>query len=159
MRVAIGNDHVGLSLKPAVMAELEKLGVEVINAGVDRPERVDYPDYAAKVGRLVQSGAADRGILICGSGVGMCIAVNKLHGIRASVAHDVYSAHQGVEHDDMNVLCLGSQTTGAAVAGELVSAFVSAQFNQVERFALRIRKIAELEQSGAPLERADHETN
>jgi len=159
MRVAIGNDHIGLSLKPAVLAELEKLGVEVINAGVDAPERVDYPDYAAKVGRIVQSGEADRGILICGSGVGMCIAVNKLHGIRASVAHDVYSAHQGVEHDDMNVLCLGSQTTGAAVAGELVNAFISAQFNQIERFALRVRKITELEQSGAPLERADHETN
>ncbi len=79
----------------------------------------------------------------------MCIAVNKLHGIRASVAHDVYSAHQGVEHDDMNVLCLGSQTTGAAVAGELVNAFISAQFNQIERFALRVRKITELEQSGA----------
>ena len=134
MRVAIGNDHIGLSLKTAVLAELEKLGVEVINAGVDVPSTGRLPGLCRKGCRLVQSGEADRGILICGSGVGMCIAVNKLHGIRASVAHDVYSAHQGVEHDDMNVLCLGSQTTGAAVAGELVNAFISAQFNQIERF-------------------------
>ena len=148
MRIAVGNDHIGLALKPAVLEELSRLGVEVINAGVDVAERVDYPDYAAKVGRLVQGGEVDRGILICGSGVGMCMAVNKLHGIRASVAHDTYSAHQGVEHDDMNVLCLGSQIAGPALAHELVSAFVNAEFNQVERFAARIRKITELEQTG-----------
>lgn len=145
MRIAIGNDHVGLSLKAAVMAELQRLGVEVINIGTDTAERSDYPDFAAEVGRLVQSGDADRGILICGSGIGMNMAVNKVQSIRASVAHDTYSARQGVEHDDMNVLCLGSQIIGDAVAAELVRAFLTAEFNQVPRYAERIRKISALE--------------
>jgi ribose 5-phosphate isomerase B len=147
MRIAIGNDHVGLSLKPAVLAELQRLGQEVVNEGTDNVDRTDFPDYAEKVGRRIQSGEADRGILICGSGIGMTMAANKLRRIRACVAHDSYSARQGVEHDEMNVLCLGSQVIGNAVAAEVVRAFIEAEFNQIPRYAARVDKITALETS------------
>src|SRR5581483_8478601 len=109
MRIVLGADHAGFELKGALRPELERLGHEVLDVGTFSPDPVDYPDIAALVARAVQSGQADRGVLVCGSGVGACVAANKLHGIRAGVCHDTYSAHQGVEHDDMNVLCLGSR--------------------------------------------------
>lgn len=149
MRIGIGNDHAGLPLKAAVLAELHAAGHTVIDFGTDATTSVDFPDFAGLVGRALQRGEIDRGILICGSGVGMCIAANKLHGVRASIAHDIYSAHQGVEHDGMNVLCLGSRVIGEAVAQELVRAFVAAEFQNEERFIRRLNKVALFEQHGA----------
>lgn len=147
MRVAVGFDHRGVRLRPAVLARLAALGHEAVDFGVDTDAvRVDYPDLAVAVGGALQEGQAERGILVCGSGVGACVAVNKLRGIRAGICHDVYSAHQGVEHDDMNVLCLGSEIVGAAVADELVSAFLAARFDGGERYVSRLRKVEELEE-------------
>jgi ribose 5-phosphate isomerase B len=145
MRVALGNDHAGLPIKAAIMAELQELGHEVVDYGTDETRSVDYPDFAAPVGNAVSSGEADRGILICGSGIGMCIAVNKMHGIRASVTHDTYSARQGVEHDDMNVMCLGGKIIGELTARELVRAFAAAEFQREARYQRRIDKVIELE--------------
>ncbi len=144
-RIAIGSDHAGMSLKLIVADELKNLGVDVQDFGVHSGESVDFPDYAAPVGRAIQNGQADRGILVCGSGVGMCIAANKLHGIRACVTHDTYSAHQGVEHDDMNVMCLGGRIVGEEVARELVRAFVNARYLNEARYQRRLAKIARLE--------------
>ncbi len=146
MRVAVGNDHAGLPLKAAVIGELERLGHEVLDFGTNASSSVDFPDFATPVGHAIQQGEADRGILICGSGVGMCIAANKMHGIRASVAHDTYSAHQGVEHDGMNVLCLGSRIVGDELARELVRAFMGASFQREERFIRRLNKVNALEE-------------
>jgi ribose 5-phosphate isomerase B len=122
---------------------------DVVDLGTDDASvRVDYPDKARQVGEAIQSGEAERGILVCGSGVGASVAACKLAGIRAAICHDVYSAHQGVEHDDMNVLCLGSEVVGASVARELVAAFVAACFNTVEpRYAARLEKVAEMERT------------
>jgi ribose 5-phosphate isomerase B len=145
MRVAVAADHAGFPLKAAVLDELTRLGVEPLDLGVASAQSVDFPDYAERVGRALQQGQAERGVLICGSGVGMAIAANKLQGVRASVAHDRYSAHQGVEHDSMNVLCLGSRVVGEAVARELVQAFVGAEFQMEERFRRRLDKINRLE--------------
>jgi ribose 5-phosphate isomerase B len=146
MRIAVGTDHVGLLLKQPVVATLAALGVEVIDLAPENTNSVDFPDYAERVGRAIQRGEADRGILVCGSGIGMCLSANKMQGIRASVAHDVYSAHQGVEHDDMNVLCLGSRVIGPALAEELVRSFVGAEFEADPRFLRRVGKINALEQ-------------
>jgi ribose 5-phosphate isomerase B len=145
MRVAVACDHAGFPLKEPVLAELTKLGVEALDFGVASPDTVDFPDYAARVGRALQQDQAERGILICGSGVGMAIAACKMKGVRASVTHDTYSAHQGVEHDSMNVMCLGSRVIGAALAAELVRAFVQARFQHEERFLRRLDKINRLE--------------
>jgi ribose 5-phosphate isomerase B len=152
MRIAFGNDHAGLPLRAAVLDELQQLQIEVADFGVTSPESVDFPDFAALVGNAIQNGEADRGILICGSGVGVCIAANKMHGIRASIAHDTYSAHQGVEHDGMNVLCLGGRIVGDAVARELVLAFVRAEFQPETRFLRRVNKINTLEATGKAYE-------
>jgi ribose 5-phosphate isomerase B len=149
MRVGVGNDHAGLPIKAAVLAELLALGHEVTDCGVNSGESVDFPDYAATVGRALQRGEVERGILICGSGVGMAIAANKLHGVRASIAHDTYSAHQGVEHDGMNVLCLGSRVIGDEVARELVRAFMGARFQEEPRFIRRLNKVSGMEENGA----------
>lgn len=145
MRIAVATDHAGFPLKRVVLDELAKLGVEALDLGVDNPTAVDFPDYAARVGRALQQQQAERGILICGSGVGMAIAANKMAGVRACVTHDTYSAHQGVEHDSMNVMCLGSRVIGDEVARELVRAFAQAQFQQEERFIRRLDKINRLE--------------
>lgn len=145
MKVAVGSDHAGFPLKPIVVDELQSIGVEVTDKGTYNLDRVDFPDFAALVGRAIQSGEVDRGILICGSGVGVCIAANKMHGIRASVTHDTYSAHQGVEHDGMNVMCLGSRIIGEEVARELVRSFIGAEFQAEARFINRVNKIAALE--------------
>ncbi len=146
MRIAVGSDHAGFVGKQAVVDELQRLGHEVIDHGVFDDDSVDFPDYAALVGRSLQTGEADRGVLLCGSGVGMAIAANKLPGVRASVAHDTYSAHQGVEHDGMNVLCLGARIVGEALLRELVRAYAGAEFQQEERFLRRVQKINTLEQ-------------
>jgi ribose 5-phosphate isomerase B len=149
VRVAVAFDHRGVKLREAILAELEALGHDVIDLGVDAPEpRVDYPDLAKKVGEAVVTGAAERGLLVCGSGVGASIAACKLPRVRAAICHDAYSAHQGVEHDDMNVLCLGSGIVGPSLACELVSAFLGASFDGGERYVRRLEKIEQFEKEG-----------
>lgn len=149
MKVAVGFDHRGVRLRATVLAKVMELGFDAVDCGVHTDEvRVDYPDLAAAVGGEVQAGRADRGVLVCGSGVGACVAANKLHGIRAGICHDAYSARQGVEHDDMNVLCLGSEIVGQAVAAELVAGFLAARFDGGERYVARLRKVQELEERG-----------
>jgi ribose 5-phosphate isomerase B len=129
-----------------VLAELAARGDDVLDVGADASEpRVDYPDKAREVGEAIRAGEAERGILVCGSGVGASVAANKLRGIRAGLCHDTYSAHQGVEHDDMNVLCLGSEVIGAELASELVRAFLAAQFEGGERYVRRLEKVEEME--------------
>lgn len=141
MIVALSNDHAGLPIKAAVIDELEKMGHQVVDYGTQENRSVDFPDFAAPVGRALQKGEAGRGILICGSGVGMCIAANKMRGVRACVTHDTYSAHQGVEHDAMNVMCLGGKVIGELVARELVRSFMEAQFQEEDRFIRRLKKV------------------
>ena len=146
MRVAVAFDHRGVKLREKLLAELEALQHEAIDLGVDAPEpRVDYPDVARTLGNALIAGRAERGVLVCGSGVGASIAACKLAGVRAAVCHDTYSAHQGVEHDDMNVLCLGSEIVGAELAGELVHAFLGARFDGGERYVRRLEKIEAME--------------
>ena len=146
MRVAVAFDHRGVKLRERVFEELLALSHEVVDLGTDTDrERVDYPDKAREIGEAVRSGEAERGVLDCGSGVGAAVAACKVPGIRAAICHDVYSAHQGVEHDDMNVLCLGSGVIGPDLAGELVRAFLAAQFNGGERYVHRLEKIEAME--------------
>jgi ribose 5-phosphate isomerase B len=148
MRVAVAFDHAGYGLKHFVMDTLQSAGCEVLDLGTDSPAAVDFPDYAEKLGRTIQDGKAERGILVCGSGVGACIAANKLKGIYAGLCHDTYSAHQGVEHDDMNVLCLGARIIGPELAKEIIYAFLQANFTAEERHLRRVNKIRKLEQDG-----------
>ena len=148
MKIAFACDHGGFPLKPVVLEAIRAAGHEVLDLGTDSPERVDYPDYALKLGQALQTGQAERGVLVCGSGVGACVAVNKVHGIRAGICHDTYSAHQGVEHDDMNVLCLGARIIGPEVAPELVRAFLGAQFWNREPYVRRLVKVKAIEASG-----------
>jgi ribose 5-phosphate isomerase B len=146
MRVAVAFDHRGVKLRARVLEELAALGHAVVDLGTDTDERrVDYPDKAREVGEAIRSGAAERAVLVCGSGVGASIAACKLAGIRAAICHDVYSAHQGVEHDDMNVLCLGSEVVGGELAADLVRAFLVARFAGGERYVRRLMKIEEME--------------
>ena len=148
MRVAVAFDHRGVKIREHLLDLLAELGHEVVDLGVDAPEpRVDYPDKAREVGEAIRAGEADRGVLVCGSGVGASVAANKLPGIRAGLCHDTYSAHQGVEHDDMNVLCLGSEVVGAELAAELVRVFLGAAFDGGERYVRRLEKIEEMEKS------------
>ena len=146
MRVVIGGDHAGFQLKQIISESLRSAGHTVIDVGTDSEEPVDYPDYAETLGKVVVEGQADRGVLICGSGVGASVAANKIPGIRAGLCHDSYSAHQGVEHDEMNVLVLGARVIGIALAQELVDGFLAAQFNHEERHRRRLQKIKALEQ-------------
>jgi len=145
MRVAIGADHAGFTLKQDLAAELRRLGHEVLDLGTNGPAPVDYPDFAQAVGQAVIKHEVDRGVLICGSGVGASVAVNKMPGIRGAVCHDTYSAHQGVEHDDMNVLVLGSRIIGTELAYELLRAFLGAQFSGEERHVRRLAKVKAIE--------------
>jgi ribose 5-phosphate isomerase B len=146
LRIAIGSDHAGLNIKAPLSAYLESLGHEVLDVGpMSYDPDDDYPDFAAEVARRVASGEAERGIMMCGSGVGASVAANKIVGVRAAVCHDVYSAHQGVEHDDMNVLCIGARIVGEEVAKELVAAFAGATFSGEERHQRRLRKVLALE--------------
>lgn len=145
MKVAVACDHAGFPMKEIVLETVRIAGHDATNLGTDSSEPVDYPDYAEKVGRAIQKGEADRGILICGSGVGAAIAANKMRGIRAGVCHDTYSAHQSVEHDDANVLALGARIIGPELAVELVHAFLKARFTGEERHVRRVAKILDLE--------------
>jgi ribose 5-phosphate isomerase B len=148
MRVAVAFDHRGVKLRERVLDELAALHHDVLDLGTDSDaERVDYPDKALELGLALRGGDAERGILICGSGVGASVAASKVPGIRAAICHDVYSAHQGVEHDDLNVLCLGSEVIGGELALDLVRAFLGAEFDGGERYAARLQKIEAMERS------------
>ncbi len=148
MRIAVAFDHRGVKLRERVLEELAALGHETVDLGTDTDAvRVDYPDKAREIGEAVTSGDAERGVLVCGSGVGASVAACKVAGIRAAICHDAYSAHQGVEHDDMNVLCLGSGVVGADLATELVRAFLTARFDGGERYVRRLEKIEAMERT------------
>ncbi len=146
MRIAVGADHAGTPLNETAIAELRRLGHDVVDLGTHDPSQPDdYPDYAAAVAEQVTSGRCDRGLLICGSGVGVSVAANKVPGIRAAMCHDTYSAHQGVEHDNMNVLCLGARVVGPELMLDLVGAFLAARFTGEERHRRRLEKVMTLE--------------
>jgi RpiB/LacA/LacB family sugar-phosphate isomerase len=147
MNVVIACDHAGFPLKAVVREEVLAAGHKVTDVGTNNPEPVDYPDYALTAGKAVAEKRADRAIVVCGSGVGACIAANKIFGVYAGVCHDSYSAHQAVEHDDMNVLCLGARIIGSEVARELVRVFLSAKFSGEERHLRRVKKIRKIESS------------
>lgn len=148
MRVAIGADHGGFVWKGRLADALREAGHEVVDLGTHSAEPVDYPDYARAVGRAVLDGRAQRGVLICGSGAGAAIAANKMRGIRAALAHDTYTAHQMVEHDDANVCCLGARVVGPELAAEIVTVFVSARFSGEERHVRRLKKVSAIEEEG-----------
>jgi ribose 5-phosphate isomerase B len=146
VKVALGFDHRGFRLRDAVFAAVAAAGHDAVDLGVETDEvRVDYPDVARDVGMAIRSGRAQRGVLVCGSGVGASVAACKIPGIRAAICHDAYSAHQGVEHDDMNVLCLGSEVVGPSLAGELVRSFLAAAFAGEGRYLARLEKVEALE--------------
>jgi len=145
MKIAIGADHAGFELKERVKALLQELKHQVLDLGTMNSDPVDYPDYAEAVGLAVRDGKADRGILLCGSGVGASVAANKIPGVRAGLCHDHYSAHQGVEHDDMNVLVTGGRVIGESVALELVQAFLDSKFSAEERHQRRLEKVKAIE--------------
>ncbi len=146
MKVAVACDHAGFELKETVVNKIKTLGHEVLDCGCDGTQRVDFPDYAAKAGALLQQKQADRAVLICGSGIGMCIAANKLRGVYACVCHDAYSAHQGVEHDNMNALCLGALVVGKHVAEEVVERFLAASYFNEGNYKKRVDKVLALEE-------------
>jgi ribose 5-phosphate isomerase B len=148
MRVAIGSDHAGYELKEAVKSFLVGQHREVVDVGTYHGDPVDYPDCAEAVGAALRASRAERGIILCGSGVGASMAANRIPGIRAGLCHDTYSAHQGVEHDDMNVLCLGSEIVGQSLAAELVRAFLGARFDGGERYVRRLEKVEAIEKEG-----------
>jgi ribose 5-phosphate isomerase B len=150
MKVVIGSDHAGFQLKNAMGDVLRSMGNDVLDIGAFNENPSDYPDFAEAVGRAVLDGKAERGVLICGSGVGASVAANKLPGIRAGICHDTYSAHQGVEHDNMNVLVLGSRIVGVALAQDLVRAFMGAKFTNEERHVRRLGKVKALETKYCP---------
>ena len=149
MKIAVGFDHAGFPLKETVLKAIQDAGHEPIDMGTNSAEPVDFPDITEKVGRVVQSGEAERGILVCGSGIGACIAANKMKGVYASICHDTYSAAQGVLHDDMNVLCLGGRVIGPELAKALIPAFLNANYlgndSGGERLARRVNKIHKME--------------
>lgn len=145
LRYAIGGDHAGFSLKQEVVAMLREHGALAVDCGTHSTEACDFPDFAEKVALEILAGRADRGVLVCGSGVGVSVAANKFPGIRASLCHDTYSARQGVEHDDMNVLCIGARVIGPELAFECVRAFLNARYSPQPRHAKRLEKILDIE--------------
>jgi ribose 5-phosphate isomerase B len=148
VRVAVAFDHRGVRLREALLEELSDLGHEIVDLGTDTDSRrIDYPDKAVEVGDAIRNGEAERAVFVCGSGVGASVAASKLPGIRAAICHDVYSAHQGVEHDDMNVLCLGSEVIGPSLARDLTRAFLGARFDGGERYVKRLKKIEDMERA------------
>jgi ribose 5-phosphate isomerase B len=148
MKIAAAFDHRGVKLRERVLEEIVRAGHEPVDLGTDAPEpKIDYPDKAQEIGEAIKAGSAERGVLVCGSGIGASIAACKVDGIRAAICHDTYSAHQGVEHDDMNVLCIGSEVVGAELAGELIRAFLGACFDGGERYVRRLEKIETLERT------------
>jgi ribose 5-phosphate isomerase B len=152
MKVAVGFDHAGFPLRQTVLAAIQAAGAEVVDFGTTSSDPVDFPDYANKVGAAIQSGQVERGILVCGSGIGACIAANKMKGVYASICHDTYSAAQGVMHDDMNLLCLGGRVIGPELAASLIKAFLGARYlggdPGGERLARRVGKIKRMEEFG-----------
>src|SRR5262245_49598513 len=147
MRIAVAFDHRGVKLREKILEVLAELGHETVDLGTDAPQpRIDYPDKAREIGEAIRSGDAERGVLVCGSGVGASVAAAKIPGIRAAICHDIYSAHQGVEHDDMNVLCLGSEVVGPELAADLIKAFLGAEFIGGGRYARRLEKVREIEE-------------
>jgi ribose 5-phosphate isomerase B len=150
MQVAVAFDHRGVHLRDKVLETLGADGHSIVDLGTDTDaHRIDYPDKAAELGAALGDGRAERGILVCGSGVGASVAACKIAGIRAAICHDVYSAHQGVEHDDMNILCLGSEVIGPSLAADLVRAFLAARFDGGERYVQRLEKVAAMERKMA----------
>jgi ribose 5-phosphate isomerase B len=148
VNVAVAFDHRGVHLRDKILETLREEGHEIVDLGTDTDAvRIDYPDKAAELGASLKDGQAERGVLVCGSGVGAAVAACKIAGIRAAICHDVYSAHQGVEHDDMNVLCLGSEVVGPSLAADLVRAFLAARFDGGERYVARLRKVEEMERA------------
>jgi ribose 5-phosphate isomerase B len=148
MKVAVAFDHRGVYLRHRVLEALRDGGYDVVDLGTnDAMVRIDYPDKARELGEVILRGDAERGILVCGSGVGAAVAASKIRGIRAAICHDVYSAHQGVEHDDMNVLCLGSEVIGPSLAADLVKAFLGAEFDGGEAYVRRLKKIEDMERA------------
>ena len=146
MKIAVGSDHAGFVLKQEVALHLSRMGHTVVDLGAYNAEPSDYPDFAAVVGKALMAGTSDRGILICGSGGRVCVAANKMPGVRAAICHDTYSAHQGAEHDDMNILVMGSRILGSALALDIVEAFLSARFRaSEERFVRRLTKLNDIE--------------
>jgi ribose 5-phosphate isomerase B len=149
MIVAVGFDHAGVSLRTRLLALIESLGHQVLDLGTDRPEPpIDYPEKALAVGQAVVSGRADRGIIVCGSGAGVSVAACKIRGVRATTVHDTYTAHQCVEHDNLNVLCLGGRVIGPELAAEIVTAFLRAEFSGEERHVRRLAEVEEIERTG-----------
>ncbi len=148
MRIVVGADHRGYELKNEIAAALKQAGHETLDVGTHSADTVDYPDYARAIGGALTDGLAERGVLVCGSGVGASIAANKIRGVRAALCHDTYSARQGVEHDDMNVLCLGARVIDSELALELVRAFLDARLSGEERYLRRLEKVAEMERQG-----------
>jgi len=146
MKIAVACDHGGFPLKAKAIEVIRAAGHEVLDLGTNSTDPVDYPDYAKAVGEAIQQGKVERAVFLCGSGVGACVAANKMRGIRAGVCHDTYSAHQGVEHDDMNVLCLGARIIGPELAPELVRAFIGAKFTAEERHLRRVGKVKKMEE-------------
>lgn len=147
MIVAVGFDHAGFPLRERLLALITTLGHEVMDLGTDRPEPLDYPDKALEVGRAVASGEAERGVIVCGSGAGVSVAACKIDGVRACTIHDTYTAHQGVEHDGVNVLCLGGRVVGSELAAEIVTAFLAATVSDEERHVRRRAKVLEIERT------------
>jgi ribose 5-phosphate isomerase B len=152
MTIACGFDHAGFPLKEAVLAVLRETGHDTLDLGTDSTDPVDYPDVALKVARAVRDGEAERGVLVCGSGAGVAVAATKVPGIRAATVHDTYTAHQAVEHDDVNVLCLGARVIGPELAEEVLRAFAHAAYTGEERHARRLGKIMEIEREGLDAE-------
>ena len=148
MRIVVGADHRGYELKGEIAAALKQAGHETLDVGTHSADSVDYPDYARAIGKALSDGLAERGVLVCGSGVGASIAANKIRGVRAALCHDTYSARQGVEHDDMNVLCLGARVIDSELALGLVQAFLDARLSGEERYRRRLEKVAEMERQG-----------
>ncbi|GAA4458434.1 MULTISPECIES: ribose 5-phosphate isomerase B [Novipirellula] len=148
LRVAIGGDHAGFPLKKMIVERFGDQVTAMIDCGTDSEARCDYPDFAVAVAKEILAGRADKGIMVCGSGVGVSVAANKIDGIRASICHDTYSAHQGVEHDDMNVLCIGGRIIGSELAFEIVQAFLAAQYEPEDRHARRLAKVLKIEKEG-----------
>lgn len=145
MKLVIGSDHAGFGLKASLVEHIRSLGHEVHDVGSFDPEPVDFPDIAQLLTSMIRQGKAERGLMVCGTGVGAAIAANKVHGIRAAVCHDVHSAHQAVEHDDVNVMCLGAQIVGPWLAKDLISAYLSAEFSTAPEFRRRVKKLDQLD--------------
>jgi ribose 5-phosphate isomerase B len=152
MIVACGFDHAGVPLRDRLLSQVTNAGHQVLDLGTDSPEPIDYPDKALEVGRAVVSGDAERGIIVCGSGAGVSVAACKIRGIRAATIHDTYTAHQAVEHDGVNVICLGGRVIGVEVAAEIVAAFLGAQISDEERHVRRRGKVEEIERTGGAIE-------